>query len=117
METTNVTKKEVTFVTPVLFKPWICDQISLNKKITYSKNALLHELKFPPQITTLDNCMIIDLPLEDIEKFINDYLQWLPLKSDSVLLSKLNSYLSSISTSKKQTECLRHLGILSTPLL
>jgi hypothetical protein len=67
METATVTKKEVTFVTPVLFMPWICDQKALYKKITYSKNALLHLSNIPPHITTLGNCMIIDLPLEGIE--------------------------------------------------
>jgi hypothetical protein len=30
--------------------------------------------------------MVIDLPLEGIEQFINDYLHWLPLKPDAMLL-------------------------------
>jgi hypothetical protein len=86
METPTVAKREVTLVTPVLFMPWICDQMALFSKITYSKNALLHLPNFPPQIATLGNCMVIDLPLEGIEQFINDYLHWLPLKPDAMLL-------------------------------
>ena len=86
MESAATTKREVTFVTPVLFMPWVCNQMALYRKITYSKNALLHLPNFPPQIATLGNCMVIDLPLEGIEQFINDYLHWLPLKPDEMLL-------------------------------
>jgi hypothetical protein len=56
----------VTFVTPVLFMPWMCDQMALFKKISYNKNDLLHQPNFPPQIATLGHCMVIDLPLENI---------------------------------------------------
>jgi hypothetical protein len=30
--------------------------------------------------------MVIDLPLENIEQFVNDHLHWLPLKPDAGLL-------------------------------
>jgi hypothetical protein len=30
--------------------------------------------------------MVIDLPLEGIEQFVNDHLNWLPLKPDAALL-------------------------------
>jgi hypothetical protein len=56
----------VTFVTPVLFMPWMCDQMALFKTISYNKNDLLHQPTFPPQIATLGHCMVIDLPLENI---------------------------------------------------
>ena len=67
METPTIAKREVTLVTPVLFMPWFCNQMALYRKITYSKNALLHLPNFPPQIATLGNCMVIDLPLEGID--------------------------------------------------
>jgi hypothetical protein len=76
----------VTFVTPVLFMPWRCDQVALNRKVTYTKNDLLHQPDFPPHIATLGHCMVIDLPLESIEQFVNDHLHWLPLKPDAGLL-------------------------------
>ena len=117
MESATATQKEVTFVTPVLFMPWMCDQMALFKKISYNKNDLLHQPNFPPQIATLGHCMVIDLPLENIGQFVNDNLYWLPLKSDAVLLQQMNANLTSISSSKRQTESLRHVGILETPLL
>ena len=55
METPTAATREVTFVTPVLFAPWRCDEVAL------------HQPGFPPQIATLGNCMIIDLPLEHIQ--------------------------------------------------
>jgi hypothetical protein len=76
----------VTFVTPVLLSPWRCDQTALNRKISYTKNALLHPPDFPAHIATLGHCMVIDLPLEGIEQFVNDHLNWLPLKPDAALL-------------------------------
>ena len=30
METTTATKREVTFVTPVLFSPWTCHEMALH---------------------------------------------------------------------------------------
>ena len=54
-------------MTPVLFIPWRCDQMALYRKITYTKNALLHKPDFPDHIATLGHCMVIDLPLEAIE--------------------------------------------------
>jgi len=76
----------VTFVTPVLFMPWMCDQMALFKKISYNKNDLLHQPNFPPQIATLGHCMVIDLPLENIGQFVSEHLRWLPLKPDAALL-------------------------------
>ena len=67
METPTAATREVTFVTPVLFTPWRCDEVALHQKVTYSKNAPLHQPGFPPQIATLGNCMVIDLPLEHIQ--------------------------------------------------
>ena len=76
----------MTFVTPVLFMPWMCDQMALYKKMSYTKNALLHKPDFPDHIATLGHCMVIDLPLDNIGQFIKDHLHWLPLKPDANLL-------------------------------
>jgi hypothetical protein len=60
--------------------------MALYKKISYNKNSLLHRPDFPNHIATLGHCMVIDLPLEGIEQFVNDHLNWLPLKPDAALL-------------------------------
>ena len=73
-------------MTPVLFKPWMCNQMALFKKISYCKNDLLHQPDFLPQIATLGHCMVIDLPLENIGQFVSEHLRWLPLKPDAALL-------------------------------
>jgi hypothetical protein len=60
--------------------------MSLYRKITYTKNNLLHKPDLPLHVATLDHCMVIDLPLEGIEQFVKDHLHWLPLKPDAGLL-------------------------------
>ena len=61
--------------------------------------------------------MVIDLPLEDIEKYVKEHLYWLPLQKDSQLLQKLNDYLKSISTSRFPTSHLQHVDLLASPLI
>ena len=73
-------------MTPVLFTPWRCDQVELNRKVSYARNDLLHRPHFPPHIATLGHCMVIDLPLEGIDHFVSEHLHWLPLKPDAILL-------------------------------
>ena len=90
------------FKTPVL----LCgDDLISNfesKKVKYKKGELLHEMFIPPECSVLPNTIVIDLPITNIEAYITQFLAWLPLKSDEVLIDHLQELIRS-SKQEKQT--------------
>lgn len=85
--------KEVTFVTPVLFGS-SCFPPSLSPRtFTYKRGLPLHQDPVPAICETLSPGMVIDLPEQEVEKYIRRLLSWLPLPSDSELISHIQEFL------------------------
>ena len=83
--------------------------------VKYRKGDLLHGKGVPVICRTLPNGMIIDLPIEGIEEFVSNYLQWLNLGSDEDLVASLQTLIQSSKVQHQRDTNLRDYEILSTP--
>ena len=108
--------KEVTFRTPVILGNSHIASRYDKDKIKYRKGDILHENSIPLVCESLHNGMIIDLPVENIEEYVNEFLRWLPLKRVEVLIDLLQTYLHSQKQRGPQNDVhIKDIDIMSTP--
>lgn len=61
--------------------------------------------------------MVIDIPLSDIDTYFKEFLPWLPLNSDEVLIEFLHRLLlNTKGDSEVQTKSLKSIDVVTTPL-
>ena len=70
------------FRTPVLLGVVGLQPSSESRKMRYRKGSLLNDQATPETCTHLPIGMMIDLPTEGIEAYVEQYLAWLPRRSD-----------------------------------
>jgi hypothetical protein len=70
------------------------------EKVRYRKGELLHEVTVPEVCRHLPNGMVIDIPIADIEEYMQKFLSWLPIKRDEELLLLLHGVLSESKVQK-----------------
>ena len=91
-------QKEVIFRTPVLLGNQDIQEVYESKKVKYLRDAVLHDGQVPVICNELPTGIIIDLPTEKLEEYAAQYLQWLHLDSDELLVDGLHKYILSTRT-------------------
>ena len=60
--------------------------------------------------------MVIDMPTTNVEAYVNQFLTWLPMRSDEQLVDTLNSYIMSTRKQVMMEDLpLRQMNLLETP--
>ncbi len=106
--------KEVIFVTPVLYGNHNFPLVIREKIIKYNRGAPIHQDEAPQICKQLAPGMVIELPEDDIQRYIEIFLSWLRIPDDGTLVRKLRQACEKPSL---RLECIRSgsIDLLSSP--
>ena len=107
---------EVVFRTPVMLGSTGLATEYLSLKVRYRKGDLLHDDRMPPSCQALPLGMVIDLPTTNVAAYVQQFLGWLPLRSDDELVVQLHRLINEDKTSAPLEQLpLKDIDLLTTP--